>query len=115
MAFTRIHHVGIITPSLEEAQKVFAQGFGLAVDRRRSPLPGGRKGSFDNVATLEFPVAELYLEASKPNDATGEAGRFLGERASGGIHHLCLASDDLGNDVRLLQQKGIGLRADVGS
>ncbi|MBI4339774.1 MAG: VOC family protein [Chloroflexi bacterium] len=115
MAFTRIHHVGIIAPDIQEAQKVFGQGFGLGVDRRRSPLPDGRKGSFDNVTTLEFPVAELYLEVSKPNDATGEAGRFLAERAAGGIHHLCLASDDLANDVRLLQQKGIRLRADVGS
>ncbi|MBI4312682.1 MAG: VOC family protein [Chloroflexi bacterium] len=112
MAFTRIHHVGIITPSLEEAQKVYCGGFGLAVDRRRSPLPNGRTGSFDSVSTIEVPVAELYLELSKPNDPNTEAGKFLAERPGGGMHHLCLASDDIVNDVRRLQQKGVKIRAD---
>lgn len=115
MAFTRIHHVGIIAPDLEEAQRIYCEGFGLGVDRRRSPLPGGRPGSFDNVTTLEVPVAEMYLEVSKPNTEAGEAAAFLGERRSGGMHHLCLASDDLENDVRALRAKGVNLRSDAGS
>ena len=115
MTFTRIHHVGMIAPDLEDAAKVFCDGFGLAVDRSRSPLPGGRPGSFDNVTTIEIPVAEMYLELSKPNSDTGEAAGFLAERAAGGIHHLCLASNDIAADVALLQERGVALRKDVGS
>ncbi len=113
MAFTRIHHVGMITPDLEVAQKAFCEGFGLAVDERRSPLPGGRPGSFDNVTTIEMPIGEMYLEISRPNDDTGEAAQFLAQRSAGGMHHLCLASDDLANDVARLQQNGLAIRPDM--
>ena len=113
MSFTRIHHVGIIAPDLEEPQKVFCDAFGLAVDRGRSPVPAGRSGSFGEVTTIEIPVAEMYLEISTPTGDSGEAAEFLAARRSGGIHHLCLASDDIANDVQRLQANGIAIRADM--
>ncbi|MBI4202705.1 MAG: VOC family protein [Chloroflexi bacterium] len=112
MAFTRVHHVGLIAPSFEDAEKVFVNGFGLVIDRRRSNLPGGRPGSLPDTTSVEIPVAELYLEIIKPNGSTGEAAQFLADRTGGGFHHLGLASDDIQNDVRLLEQRGVKIRSD---
>ncbi|MBI4497187.1 MAG: VOC family protein [Chloroflexi bacterium] len=106
MAFTRIHHVGMVAGNLEEARRVYCQGFGLAVDERRTPIEG-RPGYYDNVTTIELPIGEMYIEVSRPNDPNTPAGRFLAERGGlGGLHYVSLASNDLTDDVQQLIKQG---------
>ena len=108
MALTRVHHVGQIVGDLQDAIKVYVDGFGLAVDSHRTPLPLGGVGHLDDVSSLQFPVAEMYLEASAPRDPQSAAGRYLAERNGvGGMHHVAFASTDLMTDVSALRSKGL--------
>ena len=112
MAFTKIDHIGFVVGDLKEAQRVYCDIWGLKVDEDRTPLPDGKKGHFDDVNSIEIPIGEVILEFSKPNDENTEAGKFVADlRGVGGTHHLALASDDIAADVKMLQGKGIGLKA----
>lgn len=106
MAFTRIHHVGILVGDLEVGRRVFGDGFGLAVDEPRTPWPEGRVGDFDEVRSIEIPIGEMHLEISTPTDQASPAGRFLAERR-GGIYYLSLASDNIQADVSMVTAKGV--------
>ncbi|MCH8109477.1 MAG: VOC family protein [Chloroflexi bacterium] len=111
MAFTRVHHVGMVTGDLEAARHVFCDGFGLAVDEHRTPWPQGRVGDYDGVTTVEFPIGEMYYEVSKPNDEDSDAGKFLAStNGRGGIYYIAIASDDMAADVKRLTDGGIKLK-----
>lgn len=106
MAFTKVHHVGMLVDDLEVGRHVFCDGFGLAVDEHRTPWPGGRPGDFDGVTTIEVPIGEMYLEISKPNDTTSGAAQFVAERRAG-MYYVSLASNDIAADVARLTQRGV--------
>ncbi|MBI4337141.1 MAG: VOC family protein [Chloroflexi bacterium] len=113
MTFTRVHHVGMVVGDLEEARRVYTGGLGLAVDEHRSPLPGGRGTVPGDATALDFPIGEMFIEALKPKDASGELGKFLEERRGvGGMHHIALATSDFARDVRRLRQQGVALLPD---
>ncbi|MSQ15596.1 MAG: hypothetical protein EXR50_07015 [Dehalococcoidia bacterium] len=111
MAFTRVHHVGMVVNDLEDAQKVYCKGFGMSVDEHRSPLPNGRPGHSGSLATIEFPIGEMFLEVSKPADPNSAEARFVAERSGqGGMHHLCLESGDINSDVKMLVNRGLKIK-----
>ena len=113
MALTRIHHVGMVTGELENARKLFCDGFGLAVDEHRTPWPQGRSGNGNALSVVEFPIGEMYYEVTAPNDSESNAARFLdGSGGRGGIHYLSIASNDIGKDVQALMNKGVKLQGD---
>ena len=113
MAFTRIHHVGMVTSDLESARHVLCEGFGLSVDGSRTPGPQGRPGAHDRVTTLEFPIGEMYYEVSKPTDADSRAAAFLtSTNGRGGIQYLSVASNDISADVKALMDRGVKLQGD---
>jgi len=108
MAFTKIHHVGMMVRDLEEARRLFCDAFGLAVDERRSPLPEGRHVAFDNVNILDIPFGETEIEVNRPNDPDSGSARFLAGRGGvGALHHVCLYSDDIAQDVPRLRENGL--------
>lgn len=108
MAFTKIHHVGMMVRDLEEARKLFVDAFGLAVDEHRTPLPRGRHVPFDNVNILEVPIGEMVIEVNSPNDTESGSARFLQSRGGvGALHHICLYSTDIKNDVGQLRERGL--------
>lgn len=108
MAFTRVDHVAMLVDDLEVGRHVFCDGWGLAVDEHRSPWPQGRHGTYDDVTSIEIPIGEMYLEISKPNRADSPAGQFVADHRAG-MYHIAIASDDLANDVRGLQARGVTL------
>ena len=113
MAFTRIHHVGIVTPDLDNARKVLVDGFGLAVDEHRTPSPGGDPG-YENTSILEFPIGEMRYEVAKPNSEDSAPGQFLASTGGrGGMYYISLASDNFDVDVKMLVDKGVKLRGSI--
>jgi methylmalonyl-CoA/ethylmalonyl-CoA epimerase len=111
MAFTRIHHVGLITPDLENGKTVMTKGFGLDIDAHRTPLEGGNSVAFDNVTALQFPIGEMFYEISTPNSDSGDAAEFLKNSGGrGGIHHIALATNDIASEINGLQQRGIKVK-----
>ena len=90
---SRIAHVGIAVESIAAA-RLFYEALGLEVAAiEEVPQEGVR------VALI--PVGESNLELLEPTSESSPIARFLAQRGPG-IHHLCLATDDIGaNDAKL--------------
>ena len=112
MSFTRIDHVTILAPDLDKARDIYCNGFGMSVDQSRTPISKINPGSLPDVNSLLMPIAEMCVEFATPITQKGEAHEFIQEKSSGGIHHLCLNSDNLTEDIKHLESKGIKIRAD---
>jgi len=105
-SLVKIHHVGVVCSTLDEAKHLFMDVYGLKVDDKHTPLPNGRYSPNDNVRILEFPVGESRIEAMAPQDETSGTAKFLASRGAG-IHHVCFYSEDIERDVRRLKAKGL--------
>ena len=93
----RIDHVGIAVASIDEARKIY-EALGLAVDEiEEVPAEGVR------VAMIRCGESRIELLEATRDDSP--IARFLAKRGPG-IHHLCLASDDVRADDRRLRERG---------
>ena len=95
-----IDHIGIAVASIAEARG-FWEALGLTVEAiEEVPQEGVR------VAMLRCGESRIeLLEATSPESPIA---RFL-EKRGPGIHHLCLASDDLAGDDARLRAAGVRL------
>ena len=92
-----VDHVGIAVRSIAES-RVFYEALGLAVEAFEE-VPG------DQVRVAMIPCGATRLELLEPTAAESPIARFL-ERRGPGLHHLCLATDDLGADDARLRAAG---------
>ena len=92
-----VDHLGIAVRSIAEA-RVFYEALGLAVEAIEE-VPG------DQVRVAMIPCGAVRLELLEPTSETSPIARFL-ERRGPGLHHLCLATDDLGADDARLREAG---------
>lgn len=96
----RIDHVGIAVASIEDARR-FWESLGLVIDHvEEVPQEGVR------VAMLV--VGESRIELLEPTRPDSPIATFLARRGPG-IHHLCLASDDVRADDARLRAAGTEL------
>ncbi len=110
--FDRIHHAGIAISDLVAARDVFADGLGLNVDQTRSPLPGGSKQRGpDPTDILDIPIGNTEMEMNAPPaDGTTPGGthRFIEQRGGvGALHHVCLHSTNVPDDIAHMRASGI--------
>lgn len=96
----RIAHVGIAVRSIAEARATY-EALGLSVERIEEVPQEG-------VRVAMIPCGESHLELLEPTTPTSPIARFL-ERRGPGIHHLCLASDDVRADDARLRAAGLEL------
>jgi methylmalonyl-CoA/ethylmalonyl-CoA epimerase len=93
----RIGHVGIAVRSIAEARGLY-EALGLVVEAiEEVPHEGVR------VAMLA--CGESHIELLEPLSDDSPIARFL-EKRGPGIHHLCLASDDVRADNARLREGG---------
>jgi len=96
----RIDHIGIAVASIAEARG-FYEALGLTVEAiEEVPQEGVR------VALI--PCGESKIELLEATSTDSPIARFLAKRGPG-IHHICLASDDLQRDDRVLRSAGAHL------
>lgn len=96
----KIAHVGIAVRSIAEARGLY-EALGLRVEAiEEVPAEGVR------VALI--PCGESHIELLEPLGPDSPIARFL-ERRGPGLHHLCLASDDLRADDARLRAAGARL------
>ncbi len=95
-----VNHIGIAVKSLEEAVKAYGDGLGGKVDHEihRSADMSARMVS----------VGETKLEFLEPVGNTGTIAKFLESRGEG-IHHICIAVDDIVKSMKDLSDKGYRL------
>jgi|SRR6185436_11867066 len=93
----KIDHVGIAVRSIEESRKLY-EALGLAVSFiEEVPI--------DGVRVAMIPCGETRIELLEPLTEDSPVGRFLARRGPG-IHHICLASDDVRAESDRLRERG---------
>jgi len=95
-----VDHLGIAVRSIAES-RVFYEALGLAVEAVEE-VPG------EGVRVAMIPCGAMRLELLEPTSGESPIARFL-ERRGPGLHHLCLATDDLGADDARLRAAGYRL------
>ena len=111
MAFTKIHHVGLVNGDLDHARHILESGFGLSLDEHRTPSPG--IPGYDGTTVLQFPIGEMYYEVAKPGDSASEPAQYLeATNGRGGMYYLSIASNDIAADVQGLQSRGVRIKGD---
>jgi methylmalonyl-CoA epimerase len=97
----KIHHVGVVVQSADEAMKFYRDALGLKVTADRVIEDQGVRG-----VLLEIGGSEIELLEPTRND-TGVA-KFLESRGEG-MHHICFESDDVDAELNGAREKGIQL------
>ncbi len=98
-----IDHIGIAVTSIAEARR-FYEALGLAVEAIEE-VP------HEGVRVAMIPVGNTRIELLEPLAPESTVGRFLVRRGPG-IHHVCLATDDVAADSAALRAAGLPLLRD---
>jgi methylmalonyl-CoA/ethylmalonyl-CoA epimerase len=92
-----IEHIGIAVQSIEEARG-FYEALGMRIEAVEEVPDEG-------VRVALIPCGSARIELLEATSADSPVGRFL-EKRGPGLHHLCLASDDVKADDAALRQAG---------
>ena len=87
----RLNHVGVATPSIDEAVKVYRDTLGVSaadITEKRSMAEQGVTFCFVNLPNSQIELIEPYGENSP---IVG----FLAKNPAGGQHHVCFEVDDI--------------------
>lgn len=97
----RIHHVGVVVPSLEQGYRFWRDLLGLELTKTATIEEQGVKAALLKVGDSEIEL----LEPLSPENAVG---KFLARRG-GGLHHICFESDDVARELEAARDKGLPL------
>ena len=97
----RVDHIGIAVENLADAVAVWEETLGLKVDE------------YETVEEQRVRVAKLeggddVIELLEPTDDESPIAKFLAKRGPG-IHHICLAVDDIEATLARVKEKGLRL------
>ncbi len=98
---SRIHHVGVVVPSLEQGLAFWRDKLGLKFKKSATIEDQGVRAALLDAGGSEIEL----LEPTNPENAVG---RFLARRG-GGLHHVCFESDNVEADLDAARAKGIQL------
>jgi methylmalonyl-CoA/ethylmalonyl-CoA epimerase len=93
----RIDHLGVAVRSIEEGRAVY-EAMGLRVAAIEEVPEEG-------VRVALIPCGESSIELLEPTSPDSPIAKFL-ERRGPGIHHVCLATDDVRSDDARLRESG---------
>ena len=97
----KINHIAIAVPNLEEACAFYEQHLGLKVTHIEEVTEQKVRAAF-------IPIGEVRIELLEPTAADSPIQKFL-EQRGGGLHHICLQTDDVSADLARLEQQGVRL------
>jgi methylmalonyl-CoA/ethylmalonyl-CoA epimerase len=97
----KIEHIGIATPSLDEALGFWRDALGLQVTHTEVVEEQG-------VRVAMLPVGEPRIELLEPTHADSPVARFL-EKRGAGIHHVAVRVDDIRAAIGRLKEGGARL------
>jgi len=98
---TKIHHVGVVVQSADEAMKFYRDALGLKVTADRVIEDQGVRG-----VLLEIGGSEIEL--LEPTRSDTGVSKFLETRGEG-MHHICFEAEDVDAELEGARQKGIQL------
>jgi methylmalonyl-CoA/ethylmalonyl-CoA epimerase len=98
---TKINHVAVVVPDMDNALSFWRDALGLELHHTED-VPSQKS----QVAFL--PLGESEVELVKPTSEDSGVAKFLSERG-GGMHHLCFEVDDIEGMLANLKEKGVRL------
>ena len=99
---TKIDHLGIAVPSLDQAVPYYEKALGLKCD-------GREEVASQKVRTAFFSVGGVHLELLEPTSPDSPIAKFLEKNPAGGIHHIAFATDDVQSQLRQASAAGVKL------
>jgi methylmalonyl-CoA/ethylmalonyl-CoA epimerase len=97
----KIEHIGIATPSLDEALGFWQDALGLEVTHTETVEEQG-------VRVAMLPVGEPRIELLEPTHADSPVAKFL-EKRGAGIHHIAVRVADIRMTLKRLKESGARL------
>eukprot|EP00300_Choanocystis_sp_HF-7_P026026 c28546_g1_i1.p1 GENE.c28546_g1_i1~~c28546_g1_i1.p1 ORF type:complete len:162 (+),score=34.88 c28546_g1_i1:35-520(+) len=99
---TRLNHIAIAVPNLQEAARNFKTILGCEVSE---PQPEPDHG----VNVVFVTLANTKIELLEPLGANSPIGKFLEKNPNGGMHHFCVEVDDVHASADAMKSSGIRL------
>ena len=96
---TRIHHVGVVVPSLEAGLRFWRDALGMRLTKSATIEEQG-------VRAVLLEVGGSEVELLEPLSPEGGVGKFLARRG-GGLHHVCFETDDVARELAGAKARGI--------
>lgn len=93
----KIDHIGIAVVSIAEARKMY-EALGLQVTAIEDVPHEGVRVAF-------IPCGETKIELLEPLSPDSTVGKYI-EKRGPGVHHICMASDDVRADDARLREQG---------
>jgi methylmalonyl-CoA/ethylmalonyl-CoA epimerase len=100
-----LSHVSIVVPDLAAAARRLRDVYGLVVGEARVNEEQGVR-----LAYVE--LGNARIELMEPARADSPVAKFLERNPNGGIHHFCLAVEDVEGTVTQLREKGARVLGD---
>jgi methylmalonyl-CoA/ethylmalonyl-CoA epimerase len=97
---TRIDHIGIAVTSIEESLTLYRDALGLAVTNIADEPE-------QKVRVAFLPRGGSEIELLEPYPGDGPVRKFMEKRGEG-MHHICLAVDDI--EATLTRLAGLGVQ-----
>ena len=97
-----VDHISIAVPSLKEARKFFENTFKCSVSRPLLVQDQGVKIAYVNLGNIK-------LELMEPIRSDSPITKFLEHNPSGGLHHICLNSDNIEKAAKSLSGSGLNI------
>ena len=101
-----VGHIGIVVKDLEMVLKGLCTALGISVPEIKH-VPERRM----KVAVVPLGLGPVSLEIIEDYSDDGPLAEPLRTRGNH-IHHFCLLSDDLEEDIALLKQRGVAMAGD---
>ncbi|MCF0173498.1 MAG: methylmalonyl-CoA epimerase [Bacteroidales bacterium] len=103
MQISQIEHLGIATPSIEQAIPYYENVLGLK-------LLGIEEVADQKVRTAFFKIGEVKLELLEPTCPESTIAKFIEKNGGrGGIHHIAFKTDDVAACLEDAKAKGVTL------
>ena len=98
---TRIDHIAVLVEDIDSATLFWQEALGIQISKRAQVAAEGAEVAF-------LPVGGSEIELVQPVGGDSGLRRFL-EKRGAGMHHICLAVDDLDGMLAQLQSRGVEL------
>ena len=98
---TKIHHIGIVVRSLDEAYAFYRDALSLPVHKEAIIQDQGVRAAL-------LTIGESEIELLEPVTPGTGVARFLAQRGEG-LHHLCFETDDVSQELETAKRRGVRL------
>lgn len=102
IGFMKIDHIGIAVTSLADSVPLYTALVGESPDHFEEVAS-------EKVKTAFFSVGESHLELLEATDPSSPIAKFIEKNGRGGIHHICVAVDNIQAKLAELKAAGVQL------